>query len=491
MGGGSYRGDVSDRGSTNMTNFRQRDPESRKPEKHVLHPDCNIKGKDRECCDSAEHPETTPIVVALDVTSSRGQDVVDFYKKLPMFFGEMVQRRYVDHPSICYTAIGDATDNDRAPLQVAQFEADNRLDKVLTDQLWIELGGGGSGFESYELAAYYLAHHTNLDANKRGQKGILFFIGDERFYPAISKEQVKRIIGDDLKQDMPSVEAFRQLQQKYQVFFLYPQQSAEKRRAGIDAEIKKRLDEAHGMYKNVDLRCSLMWNTFDDLDLHCITPKGEEIFFSQKVASCGGNLDVDRNAGHQETRKPVENIRWEKGKARRGKYKFFVRNYAYHEDTRGPIEFTVELENNGKIEHFDGKISLNHETGSRSDVVVFEVDYDPSERIVDEETKNIYEAYGDEGIIGQWQSVLPPENVLIFNEPKAAVDIQLGVLALIKGVSLEEYVSHMVARGQTQTRCTQVQDCLSALAQTMQASTVSANLPPRHGGRTRRTKRLE
>ena len=94
----------------------------------------------------------TPIVVALDVTRSRGDDTKLMYDKLPMLMGQIALQGYVQNPGISFAAIGDVH-SDSAPLQVGQFEADNRLDEVLS-RIWIEEGGGGTGQESYELAAY-------------------------------------------------------------------------------------------------------------------------------------------------------------------------------------------------------------------------------------------------------------------------------------------------------------------------------------------------
>ena len=36
----------------------------------------------RECCDSEDHPNTLPVVIALDVTGSMGQAAVEVAKKL-------------------------------------------------------------------------------------------------------------------------------------------------------------------------------------------------------------------------------------------------------------------------------------------------------------------------------------------------------------------------------------------------------------------------
>jgi Mg-chelatase subunit ChlD len=44
------------------------------------------------------------------------------------------------------------------------------------------------------------------------------------------------------------------------------------------------------------ITCSLIWESTDDLDLHCTAPDGTHIDFSNKKGG-GGNLDVDMNAG--------------------------------------------------------------------------------------------------------------------------------------------------------------------------------------------------
>ena len=47
-----------------------------------LDPALDPKNVVRECCDTEEHPNTIPVILALDVTGSMGQAAVDVAKKL-------------------------------------------------------------------------------------------------------------------------------------------------------------------------------------------------------------------------------------------------------------------------------------------------------------------------------------------------------------------------------------------------------------------------
>lgn len=136
---------------------------------------------------------------------------------------------------------------------------------------------------------------------------------------------------------------------------------------GIDGEIKRRVEQAGGQYEGNEIRCSLIWENYTDLDLHVRTPRGEEIYYADKRGSCGGWLDVDMNAGGRVSMSPVENIRWSNGGAREGRYRFFVHNFS--ERGNGVTPFKVELEVNGKIYTFNGELS------NKRQVVAFEFNY--------------------------------------------------------------------------------------------------------------------
>ena len=96
-----------------------------------------------------------------DVTGSMRKVPRVLQTKLPQLLGLLQRQGYASDPQIMFGAIGDAT-CDRVPLQVGQFESDNRMDDDL-GRIVLEGGGGGQMTESYELAMYFMARHTATD----------------------------------------------------------------------------------------------------------------------------------------------------------------------------------------------------------------------------------------------------------------------------------------------------------------------------------------
>jgi hypothetical protein len=183
----------------------------------------NPKGvRARESRDSAEHPSSLPIAFALDVTGSMGHIPELLAKQqLPHFMKTLLDAGVKD-AQLLFAAVGDAT-SDQAPLQVGQFESSERqMDQWLT---WSFLeGGGGSGnSESYELALYFFAQHTETDAwVKRKKKGYLFLTGDELPYPAVSRAQIDTLIGDRVDADIPTADVVAAVCRTFRPFFLIP-----------------------------------------------------------------------------------------------------------------------------------------------------------------------------------------------------------------------------------------------------------------------------
>lgn len=188
----------------------------------TIHPTLNPYGmKMRESRDSAEHPDSNAILISLDVTGSMGRVVRAIHRDLPHLHELLLGHKYLPHPQILFAAVGDAT-CDRVPLQVGQFESDNRMDQNLENMI-LEGGGGGQKTESYELTLYVAARHTAIDCwEKRKRKGYLFIIGDEMAYPIVNRAHVNRLFGIDPQAHIPLQQIAAEAMEKYHVRFIIP-----------------------------------------------------------------------------------------------------------------------------------------------------------------------------------------------------------------------------------------------------------------------------
>jgi Ca-activated chloride channel family protein len=129
-----------------------------------------------------------------------------------------------------------------------------------------------------------------------------------------------------------------------------------------------------------DIRISLMWNNRNDLDLHVVTPTGEEINFNNPQDSNGGRLDTDRNL-YGETLRPVENVYWPENAAVPGNYRVFVRSYANNEPGTYATPFQVEIKNGKEYLYFEGSVRGSGRA-SLAEVCTFEYSgYDSLDRV--------------------------------------------------------------------------------------------------------------
>lgn len=183
----------------------------------------------RESRDSEDSPQSTPIIVGIDVTGSMGM-LADVMARegLGTLFEGILDRKPVTDPHVMFMAIGDANYDD-APLQVSQFEADNRVVEQLA-QIYLEKGGGGNSFESYNLPWYFAANHTVHDSmEKRGKRGYLFTIGDEEAPEDLTADQIKQFLGDDVQGDVSTLEALQSAQRVYDVFHIIVEEGSHAR----------------------------------------------------------------------------------------------------------------------------------------------------------------------------------------------------------------------------------------------------------------------
>jgi hypothetical protein len=277
MGSGTWSTDVYDaaaryRAATGASAFAHNDGGAT-----TVHPDLDPFGVTvRESRDGDDHPESLAIAVLFDVTGSMRNVPRTLQAKLPDLLGLLMRKGYVEHPQILFGAIGDAT-CDRAPLQIGQFESDNRMDDDL-GKILLEGGGGGQMTESYELAMYFMARHTALDCfEKRGRRGYLFMIGDELAYPKVKAREIGKVIGGEPTEDIALASIIEELKRTYEVYFIIPE----------------------GAYYARDDRLPDFWRThlgqnvirLDDLDAVCET-------IALTVGLAENTVDLDEGLGH-------------------------------------------------------------------------------------------------------------------------------------------------------------------------------------------------
>lgn len=202
----------------------------------------------RECRDTKEHPNTLPVILALDCTGSMGEASVAVAKQLGKIMEDIFSNKDVPDVEFCMMAIGDLA-YDTTPIQMGQFESDIRIAEQL-DAIYFEGCGGGNNYESYTAAWYMGLNHCDLDCWKRGQKGIIITLGDELpnpYLPKIGRSNgLANATGDNLQGDIETTELLPQVREKFDVYHISvndPNSSYEynNRKGDIDAEWRELL----------------------------------------------------------------------------------------------------------------------------------------------------------------------------------------------------------------------------------------------------------
>lgn len=174
----------------------------------------------RESRDSDLHPNSVPIIVGLDVTGSMGRIPENLIKEgLPKMISKIMELG-IKSPQVLFLAIGDDR-RDRSPLQVGQFESGDEEMNLWLERVWLESGGGGNGGESYSLAWYFAAKHTVHDAfEKRGQKGFIFTIGDEKVHESITASSMNAIMGTKYHETFFAEDLYKEASKRYHIFHI-------------------------------------------------------------------------------------------------------------------------------------------------------------------------------------------------------------------------------------------------------------------------------
>lgn len=142
----------------------------------------------------------------------------------------------------------------------------------------------------------------------------------------------------------------------------------------ITDSMKERVKFAGGKVDGV-LRLTLQWGDNNDLDLHCVEPDGNHIYFDSKgiVHESSGMLDVDIIHPSQDSRVrdgiAVENIIYsDKDRMFEGLYKVYINNYSHRGGRTG---FQAEIEHGGQVYSYD----YSYELRELEDVLVAEFEF--------------------------------------------------------------------------------------------------------------------
>lgn len=447
-----------------------------------IHPMLDIRRPNgKQVVASEQHPYPTPLALFMDVTSSRGPDALALYQTVPALLGSLRSLDLVTSPQIAWIGVGDAK-SDIAGLQFSPFESDARIDQWLKE-LWLEGGGGGTGEESYELAAYAAGHCIDYCTEAQNRKGYAFIFGDEAPYPVVSAYEARSVLGLELQEDVPTEQAFQRLRQLFHVFLIQPRATATERKQAIDSEMQKRLEAEGGQFREVDIRFTMRWDNFNpvnqdywDLDLHVMTPSGRHIYYGDKTAECGGFLDVDANAGGMMA-KPVENIRWAKGAARNGEYEFWIVPYARHGQQPHSVELYYELEINGTIVKSGTHTFRDGQKGEESRFYIGKFRFISGERARGAAQTDAFAAYDDAVVRDKWRRYLPAANILQVQDAQSGVEAMLGAIALQEGkMTLEEFMAVLKDREVPPERRADVQTALEAFSRNGVVTSVPASL---------------
>lgn len=199
--------------------------------------------------------------------------------------------------------------------------------------------------------------------------------------------------------------------------------------------------------KSGDVQLTLIWNNINDLDLHCINPSGEHIYFSNKKAPHGGELDVDMNASQPYSEKPVENIFFPTNGAALGTYQVLVHHYS-NKGGNDPTAFQVAVKANGEIKQYSGSLSYGNPTNL---VCTFEVT--PPKSTLMQTALAAKMAWKPTLVIGCWTAILAialsfglvmGQNQLmrrqLMNGPAALRLLRGGLLAGVLSGAISQYL---------------------------------------------------
>lgn len=285
----------------------------------VAGPTSPLAGKNiRESRDSDEHPNSLPIAVLFDVTGSMHHIPTVLQKKLATLMDVIIAKAGIPDPQVLVGAIGDSY-TDEYPFQVGQFESDNRFDEQLRNII-LERGGGGQDMESYGLAYQFAAYHTATDSwEKRGKKGYLFTMGDEAFWPNITKAEVQKIFGVESDGEESVESLFAKASERWEIYHIFIMQGSYAHATHIHNKWRALLGERFIKLDDADLVCEVIAGIVHMLEsAHDVDTVINDIGLSGAAGASVKNALVPVSQGRVPTHLAKGNLPKRGGKGARG-----------------------------------------------------------------------------------------------------------------------------------------------------------------------------
>ena len=243
MGGGSYNYLNAVHKMTTDYSLKSREEIFR--QSHLC-PEMDIRKKPvRESRDSEEHPESFPIIIALDETGSMGMVPEQLIKSAFPDIIKLIMEAGIKNPQVCFCGFGDVQGCcEEAPVQIGEFESSDDLMEKWLQSIYLEGCGGGNNGEDPQMIWYVAAHHMKTDAfEKRGKKGVLIYEGEytirssieqarrlaaelrvaarEREITNTSRQAITHYIGDGCEKDLITSDILAEVQEKWDVYHIH------------------------------------------------------------------------------------------------------------------------------------------------------------------------------------------------------------------------------------------------------------------------------
>ena len=225
----------------------------------------------REARDSDVNPITTPVMAGIDLTGSMGplsRQIVT--KGLGQIFQELLSRKVVPGPQFAFAGFGDVIKDGDAWIQVSQFESDTAsLTPQIENMYRVGEGGGANDSESDNLVWYTALTRVVHDAySKRGKKGYLFTVGDERVPPNLTAEDVKRAFGETPQSVPTNAQMLDALAQQWEVFHIIVEQGSHMRcdREGVIRSWTDLMGQRAILLADVDKLSEVMISTIEVIE---------------------------------------------------------------------------------------------------------------------------------------------------------------------------------------------------------------------------------